>query len=202
MKLIMLFWLIFQEPPLFTQWDTAATIHYEIKNLITVCKKTEIAVSYVGFYRIYKNSKNPDEYALTISKYPSQTLMPKCSTGANKESVEFAQNYAKKEKTEELDKLTQNSDVVAIAKWTQKKDERTGEKTLNSKIESWLKIPNGWIYELSDSPAIFVESMSESDIYGENEIILVGFKIFMGDQYNILRFDQQHLKQDENRGRK
>ena len=188
---LLIVFLIFQNPPNIENWEEITKTHYEVKNSLKVENETIISTSAIGLMRVLKNPEE-NEYVFVVSKYSPKTFLPQ-STKNNQNSrdeIIISENYFQKTKLEKLKEVTENSDAILYVKWREDKDSRTGEKILVSSIENWLLKPNGeWIFEKSEKPILKVELVSE-------EQILVGFKFYLGEHYQILRFDQNQFSGD------
>lgn len=180
-----------QNPPSIEEWSAVTKFHYEIKNYIESPAGKLITSSYVGSANMYRNSQNPQELLMVIVKYSAFTIIPKPIINELRSPGNIVANYNQSKKQEEFEKRLASADPIAFIKWSESKDPRTGEQMLNGQIENWLLTQNGeWVFELSNSPAIKVELISEPDVKSFNDSKLVGFKIYLNNHYHILRIEQ------------
>lgn len=196
MKTLIMAMLFLQGPPSIDTWKEVTKTHYEVKNSVKLQNKIVTTTSFVGSFGIYKNPNSESEFAFIIYKYPAITFLPQVIRGESKSLDEIltAEKYFYKIKLEKLNERFKMADIIAFVRWSENKDQRTGEKILMGPIESWLlSSKNEWFFVSNTSATIKTELVSEPSRNSAKKIILVGFKFSLGKNYHILRFDQNHL---------
>lgn len=187
--MLILAMLFFQTPFSIDRWEEVTKTHYEIKNFVKTRCGDIVTTSFVGSLKILKNPELENEFVFLVSKYPPLTFVPPslCVKEGSQDEVVVAENYFQKIKEEKLKERIALADKILIIEWKQAIDNRTGEKILEGTIKTWLLKSNGeWIFEESEEPTTKMELLSDDGT-------LIGFKFSLGENYHILRFDQNQL---------
>lgn len=193
LKILILTMLFFDNPPLIDGWEKVTETNYEIKNTVKMVNENITITSMLGLMQIFKNPESKNELVFVVSKYPSTTFIPQnmANKEVSRDEMLVAENYFKKTRQEKLKEASKLSDKILVVQWSEELDNRTGEKMLVKPIKNWLLKPNGqWMFEESREPKIKIELISEE--LGEKSV-LIGFKFSLGENYHILRFDQNQL---------
>ena len=144
---------------------------------------------YLGFIDYYTNPANDMERVVVVKRFiaiAEQSQDKKINEHLALPGI--IDKYRKKLYQDELKNLYVKSDPIIYMRYSLVHDAWTGEDVISKPVDSWLFNQQEWVF--NSGQLVKKEVFSEPSIANLKKDILVGIKYSIGEDYNILKFDQ------------